>query len=323
MHNLRLILGEILLLASSAIAQVGAQLAEVTQIPAEIADPFTAFNETVATTAKADAEHTSDTKPAKRDAGGRVEIQDNYEAALKLATSESRPLLVILGADWCTWCRKLEEEFKPLDADAILKQWIVVKVDVDAEPDLAQELRANSLPGLRVLGTDQEIVASTEGYMPLVELHAWLDSSLPAADPTVQRVLFNSETIKESDLAKLIEFLGNRSPNLRNAAQRRLTGSRSVSASAVVDTLRTGRLSQQLCALNILQAWQAPVVDIDPWQPETIDAKSVQPLIEWLRDLPGSESEKPQAEIDAIQTDEHAKDIGIEILLSEDLKDDS
>ena len=289
--------------ATSAIAQDKPQQAEVTEASAQLDDPLALLSEDAALAVEAKGKQTDVTKPAMRSAGDRVELQDNYETALKLAELEHRPLLLILGAQWCSWCRKLEGEFDSKDADSILKQWIVVKVDVDAEPDIAQEMQANSLPGLRVLGTDQEIVASKEGYMPLVELQAWLDSSLPAADPTIQRVLFDSEAINQSDLAKLIEFLGNKSPNLRKAAERRLIGSRSVAAPALVETLRTGRLSQQLCALNILQTWQAPVAKIDPWQPETIDAESLQPLIEWLKNVPASETEKPQAAIEAVRVD--------------------
>jgi thiol-disulfide isomerase/thioredoxin len=309
--------------ATLVIAQDEVQKTDVTEAPVQtpslIEDPFTSFDEDAVTNTKDAKEQSNATKPAQRAIGQKVDLQDDYEAALKLAQLEQRPLLVIFGADWCTWCRKLEKEFDAEEADAILKQWIVVKVDVDAEPELAQEMSASSLPGLRVLGTDQTVVASKEGYLPLAELHTWLDSSLAEADPTIQRVLFDSETIKESDLAKLIEFLGNKSPNLRNAAQRRLSSSRSVSAPVLVDTLRSGRLSQQLCALNILQSWQAPVSAIDPWQPDSIDAESVQPLIEWLRSLPTSDAEKPKAEIESMPIDEAAASACIEKLLNDNV----
>ena len=42
----------------------------------------------------------------------RIGVQDDFDEAIKLSQLEQRPLLVIAGADWCTWCRKLEKELR-------------------------------------------------------------------------------------------------------------------------------------------------------------------------------------------------------------------
>ncbi|MEZ6088987.1 MAG: hypothetical protein R3C05_13370 [Pirellulaceae bacterium] len=108
----------------------------------------------------------------------------------------------------------------------------------------------------------------------------------------------------------MLEFLGDRSATIRGAAIQRLSNARRQSASAVVDTLRGGRLGQQLAALEVLTAWNAPVHGIDPWEPGSIDPSKSQPLIEWLRaeaNRPDSTPSIPQPRLDDAAANEILK----------------
>lgn len=220
---------------------------------------------------------------------------DEFDEAVKMSQIHQRPILVVFGAKWCSWCRKLEEEFAKEGAEKILTQWVVVKIDVDDYPEIATQMQANALPGLRVLGFDQSVVASKEGFLPIDELQAWLGESLSEADPKIQKVLYDTGALTDAQIPKLIDYLGHRSPIIRNAAQQRLIVDRR-SAAKVVDALRSGGLSQQLSALQILQSWNAPITAIDPWRPETLGGDSLQSLIEWLREEPDSDRTAPAAE---------------------------
>jgi HEAT repeat protein/thiol-disulfide isomerase/thioredoxin len=220
---------------------------------------------------------------------------DEFDEAVKLSQLHQRPILVVFGAKWCSWCRKLEEEFAKEGAEKILTQWVVVKIDVDDYPEIATQMQANALPGLRVLGFDQSVIASKEGFLPIDELQAWLDESLSEADPKIQKVLYDTGALTDAQIPKLIDYLGHRSPSIRNAAQQRLVVERR-SAAKVVDALRSGGLSQQLSALQILQSWNAPITAIDPWRPETLGGDSLQSLIEWLRKEPDSDGPAPEME---------------------------
>ena len=219
----------------------------------------------------------------KKNTAKRIEPTKEYEKGIKLAQLHKRPMLVLFGADWCNWCRKLESELATDDANEILEQWIIAKVDVDEEADIAREMHATALPALRILGPEMTIVASKEGYLPIAELKEWLKENALLADPKIQRVLYESGSLKSDDVKKLIEFLGHRSASIRSAAQKRLSGSRDESEGMVVDALRGGRLAQQLCALQILQTWQAPVESVDPWRPATINPEVAETLVQWLR----------------------------------------
>lgn len=212
----------------------------------------------------------------------RIEVMADFDEAIKLSQLEQRPVLLIAGAEWCTWCRKLEKELGEDDAEPILTKWIVVKIDVDALPSLAEEFEVSSLPSLRVLSAERAVAAKRDGYLPLAELQAWLDEAAPQVDPSLTRVLYDTGLPDEDQLVKLVEFLGNRSPSLRQSAVRRLSDAQEVSAKPVIDVLKAGRLSQKLCAIDILRSWGAPVEGLDPWQPESISSEVVEELSCWM-----------------------------------------
>ncbi len=203
-------------------------------------------------------------EPKKAASGERIEMLSKYDEALEQARLEQRPLLVILGAEWCGWCRKLEAEIDSDEGESILETWVVVKVDVDQEPEVAEKLAAHALPALRVLGTEENVVASTEGFMPIDELSAWLNGNVDAANPKIQRVLYQTAPPTEKDVRDLVAFLGNRSPTIRAAATERLVRFRSKAAGLVVDTVRNGKLSQRLAAIQVLQQWKCTCVQTRP-----------------------------------------------------------
>ena len=241
-------------------------------------------------TSKSESSSESDTD--REGLGKRIEIMDDYQEGLKMGRLEQRPVVVVLGAIWCTWCRKLESELDSDDGALILQKWVVVKVDVDQDPEVAELLEASALPGIRVIGLDEKVIASREGYSPVKQLQEWLDSKLNEANPKIQRVLYEQGEPTEQDITELIQFLAHRSPNIRAAASDRLIRNRSLVAEDMIQTLKTGRLIQKLAALQVLSAWRAPVQSIDPWTPDSINDASLQSTLDWLKD---QEKETAQA----------------------------
>ncbi len=250
----------------------------------------------------------------------RIDVLDNFEEAIKLSQLEQRPLLLIAGAQWCTWCRKLEQELKLDDADELLMKWIVVKIDVDDAPSLAEEFEVSSLPALRVLSADRRIAAKREGYLPIAELETWLGEVAPQVDPSVTRVLYDHSTPDEEQLAKLIEFLGNRSPSIRQSATARLVSTRAVSAKPVVAILGQGRLAQRLCALDILRHWGAPVENLDPWEPDSIHSEHLDDLNAWLESHPVTDAETAAPVPEATVDPQKIKDTITQLLIEPEAK---
>ncbi len=230
-----------------------------------------------------DAVGTSSAPPTATTRDSQIAIQTDYSAAVREAQLSNRPLLVLLGARWCSWCRKLEAELEMPEAKSIISEWVVAEVDVDDEPEVAARLEAAALPGLRILGPFQSIVASREGYLELAELKQWLAENRKSADPTIQKVLYDTAEPNDEAIGQLITLLTDSSPMVRAASIERLVAHSRVSAGPVVQILKTGRLVQQLSACEVLRRWKAPVAEIDPWQPDTLTAEHFAPLIEWAR----------------------------------------
>jgi len=76
----------------------------------------------------------------------------SYEVAYQQAQDENKPLLVIVGADWCAACKILKSEtIEPMESDGKLEDVIVTVVDKDARPDLAKQImQGSTLPQLVV-----------------------------------------------------------------------------------------------------------------------------------------------------------------------------
>jgi thiol-disulfide isomerase/thioredoxin len=73
-----------------------------------------------------------------------------YQDAYEQADKEGKPLLVLVGADWCPGCRTMKEEKIPeLERDGGLSQVVFATVNTDEKPELSKRLlRGNSIPQL-------------------------------------------------------------------------------------------------------------------------------------------------------------------------------
>lgn len=64
-----------------------------------------------------------------------------YEAAFKKADKEKKPLVILVGADWCASCQIMKREtMQPMQKDGQLDKVVVTYVDKDRNPELAEKL---------------------------------------------------------------------------------------------------------------------------------------------------------------------------------------
>ena len=73
-----------------------------------------------------------------------------YQDAYDQADKEGKPLLVLVGADWCPGCRTMKDEMIPeLKRDGGLSQVVFATVNTDEKPGLSRRLlRGTSIPQL-------------------------------------------------------------------------------------------------------------------------------------------------------------------------------
>jgi len=96
-----------------------------------------------------------------------------------VARSQSVPVIIDLWADWCEPCKQLGPVLEKL-ADEAAGAWILAKVDVDANPQLAAALQVQSIP-MVVAVVGGQLVDAFLGALPEAQVRAWIGQILAVA----------------------------------------------------------------------------------------------------------------------------------------------
>ena len=87
------------------------------------------------------------------------------DEALAQAKAENKPIVLILSAQWCAPCRRMERQtFPNAKVQAWLAQTIFRKLDTDQEAELAQRLGVEGLPDIRLALPDGTIVRQLRSF---------------------------------------------------------------------------------------------------------------------------------------------------------------
>src|SRR5688572_10205935 len=99
---------------------------------------------------------TASFEPRYRMAG--IDWQDWSDDALGESRRSGRPLLLLLNASWCRFCRELEAGVlsEPDVVTAVTQRFVPVRADKDRHPEVDRRYRRGGWPTLVVVGPDGE-----------------------------------------------------------------------------------------------------------------------------------------------------------------------
>ena len=116
-------------------------------------------------------------RPAAPD-GAVIEVTEATFQAEVVERSLHQLVIVDLWADWCGPCKQLSPVLERLAAESG-GAWVLAKVDVDANPRIAQLFGAQSIPTVIAIGGGQPVDAFS-GALPEPEIRKWLNALLDA-----------------------------------------------------------------------------------------------------------------------------------------------
>ncbi|WP_428963854.1 tetratricopeptide repeat protein [Micromonospora fluostatini] len=120
-------------------------------------------------------------------AGGGVTVIDVTEATFQsevLERSLTTPVVVDFWAEWCQPCKQLSPVLEKLAVEGG-GAWVLAKIDVDANPRIAQMFRVQGIPMVYAVVGGQPVDAFS-GVVPEAQLRQWIQAVLAAGGVAVE-----------------------------------------------------------------------------------------------------------------------------------------
>lgn len=88
----------------------------------------------------------------------------------------NRPLLITFGADWCEFCRKMDNETlaDPAIAQYVNQSFVPVKLDIEKDARIARILEVKRIPCTIALTPQADLLGRMTGCVAIDQLHRTL-----------------------------------------------------------------------------------------------------------------------------------------------------
>jgi thioredoxin-like negative regulator of GroEL len=92
--------------------------------------------------------------------------QKDLRTAREVAVRDKKPMMLVFGAEWCGYCKKLESTTlaNPQMVKYINSTFVPVHIDVDKDPRVAKILEVESLPCTIILSAEADLLGRIEGF---------------------------------------------------------------------------------------------------------------------------------------------------------------
>ncbi|HEY7115453.1 MAG TPA: thioredoxin family protein [Tepidisphaeraceae bacterium] len=104
-----------------------------------------------------------------------VPWRKDLQTAKQEGAAAHKPVFAYFTAPWCGYCQDMHRQTwpDPRVADA-LKDFVPVKIDVDAFPDVARQFQVQGIPRMQLIQADGSAGPARVGFTTADELIRWL-----------------------------------------------------------------------------------------------------------------------------------------------------
>ncbi|MBX7255620.1 MAG: thioredoxin family protein [Candidatus Hydrogenedentes bacterium] len=235
--------------------------------------------------------------------------QPTYEKAVEESFVQQKPLLLDFTAEWCGWCKKMDEEvYATPEVSGILKDFVCVKVDIEQNPAVALAYEVQSIPRTIILSADKRIISDQMGFYTadvfaefLKEAKDWKPGlELPPSAPEIAAARIEEtvpDTVDTPDAAaKLLRLLASQDVDLRAKAEAAVVKALPQMLPTLVKALSSEVLAERIAALEALRKNGTDVAPFDPWASRPERDEAVKPWLAWLAQQPAVTLETPQTQ---------------------------
>ncbi len=124
-------------------------------------------------------------EPTFRDQSMVIDVTEATFADDVVQRSMTTPVVIDFWAEWCEPCKQLSPVLERLAAEGG-GAWVLAKIDVDANPRIAQMFRVQSIPTVYAVVGGQPVDAFN-GVIPEAQLRQWLAAVLQAGGVAVEQ----------------------------------------------------------------------------------------------------------------------------------------
>ncbi len=125
-------------------------------------------------------QQTAQTGTASATGTAVIDVTEETFNSLVVERSRTTPVIIDLWADWCDPCKQLSPVLEKLAGESA-GQWILAKIDVDANPRLSQALQVQSIP-MVVAVIGGQLVDGFLGALPEAQVRQWISQVVAAAE---------------------------------------------------------------------------------------------------------------------------------------------
>lgn len=94
-----------------------------------------------------------------------IKWYNSFEEGLKAAKEEKKSLMVDFEADWCIWCKRLDETtYKDSQVITLSKKFIPVKVNCDTDQTTTRKYEVTGFPTIIFMNSEGQIIHQVTGY---------------------------------------------------------------------------------------------------------------------------------------------------------------